>query len=82
LLDRYVPCAVSTGRDHSDYRVELTACLEFSIGTTLEAAAGLTKEEIEDRIEADWMWISIDTDVLLESHWQLESFEEVQKSGT
>jgi hypothetical protein len=27
-------------------------------------------------IEADWMWISVDTDVLLESSWQLESFEE------
>ena len=27
-------------------------------------------------IEADWMWISQDTDVLLESSWELESFEE------
>jgi hypothetical protein len=27
-------------------------------------------------IEADWVWISQDTDVLLESHWEIESIEE------
>ena len=27
-------------------------------------------------IEADWLWISLDTDVLLESHWEIESIEE------
>lgn len=55
---------------------ELTACFVFSINTTLEGPPGLTRDELEEMIEADWMWISVDTDVLLESHWQLESFEE------
>ena len=48
----------------------------FSIHTTLEGPAGLGQDAIEEMIEADWLWISLDTDVLLESHWQLESFEE------
>ena len=34
------------------------------------------QDEIGEMIEADWMWISLDTDVLLESHWELESVEE------
>jgi hypothetical protein len=60
----------------SEYKAELTACFVFSIHTKLEGPAGLGKDEIEEMIEADWLWISLDTDVLLESHWQLESFEE------
>jgi hypothetical protein len=60
----------------SEYAVELTACFTFSISTTLDGPPGLERDVIEDRIEADWMWISVDTDVLLESSWQLESFEE------
>jgi hypothetical protein len=27
-------------------------------------------------IEADWQWISVETGVLLESHWELDGFEE------
>jgi hypothetical protein len=60
----------------SEYGVELTACFTFSILTTLEGRPGLDRGAIEDMIEADWMWISVDTDVLLESSWQLESFKE------
>jgi hypothetical protein len=67
---------VSTKEGQAEYAVELTACFVFSINTTLEGPPGLTRDEIEDMIEADWMWISLDTDVLLESGWQLESFEE------
>jgi hypothetical protein len=66
---------VSTG-GRAEYDVELTACFEFSIRTTLTGPPGLRRDEIEEMIEADWMWISMDTDVLLESHWELESFEE------
>jgi hypothetical protein len=65
----------------SEYAVELTACFTFTISTTLEGAAGLGRAEIEDLIEADWMWISADTDVLLESSWQLESIEERELPG-
>ena len=56
--------------------VELTACFVFSIHTTLKGPAGLGKDELEEMIEADWQMISLDTDVLLESHWELESIEE------
>jgi hypothetical protein len=56
--------------------VELTACFVFSIRTTLEGPTGLGQNEIEEMIEADWVWISQDTDVLLESHWEIESIEE------
>jgi len=48
----------------------------FSINTTLEGPTALSRDEVEDMIDADWMWISANTDVLLESSWQLESFEE------
>jgi hypothetical protein len=48
----------------------------FTINTTLEGRPGLERDELEDMIESDWMWISLDTDVLLESHWELESFYE------
>jgi hypothetical protein len=60
----------------SEYGVELTACFTFSISTTLEGPVGLSEDDIEEMIEADWLYISLDTDVLLESSWQLESFEE------
>ena len=60
----------------SEYAIELTACFSFSITTTVEGPPGLGRSEIEDMIEADWMWISLDTDVLLESSWELESVEE------
>jgi hypothetical protein len=65
----------------AEYSVELTACFTFSITSTLEGAAGLGRAEIEEMIEAEWMWISLDTDVLLESHWRLESFEERELPG-
>ena len=80
MNDRYLP-AVSGGERRSEYSVELTACFQFSINTTLEGPPGLTKEELEDRIEADWQSISVETDVLLESHWELDDFEERPVTG-
>jgi hypothetical protein len=67
---------VSKGEAPAEYVVELTAYFTFSIRTTLEGPSGLRRAEIEDMIEADWMWISLDTDVLLESSWEIESIEE------
>jgi hypothetical protein len=67
---------MSSKEGRAEYAVELTACFTFSISTELEGESGLDRAAIEDMIEADWMWISVDTDVLLESSWQLESFEE------
>jgi hypothetical protein len=60
----------------AEYRVELTACFVFSINTTLDGPTGLTREKLEKLIEDNWQWVSIDTDVLLESHWELDAFEE------
>lgn len=65
----------------SEYAIELTACFTFTISTELEGRPGLDRNAIEEMIEADWMWISADTDVLLESTWQLESFEERPMPG-
>jgi hypothetical protein len=67
---------VSTHEAQSEYDVELTACFVFGISTTLVGPSGLGRAEIEEMIEADWMWISLDTNVLLESHWQFESVDE------
>jgi hypothetical protein len=64
----------------ADYEVELTACFVFSIRSTLEGPRGLTRDEIEDLIETNWLWVSMDTEVLLESHWRLESVAE--RGGT
>ena len=73
---------MSTREGRAEYEVDLTACFVFSITTSLEGPAGLGKDEIEEMIEADWMWISLDTDVLLESHWQLESVKGRMVPGT
>jgi hypothetical protein len=80
LLDRYGR-DVPTPKDEAEYRVELTACFVFSIDTTLDGPKGLSREMLEDLIETNWQWVSIDTDVLLESHWQLETFEELGVPG-
>lgn len=81
LLDRYGR-PVPTPKDEAEYQVELTACFVFSINTTLDGPKGLSREMLEDLIESNWQWVSIDTDVLLESHWQLEAFEELSVPGT
>jgi len=65
----------------AEYEVELTACFEFSIRSTLEGPRGLSRDEVEELIDANWVWVSLDTDVLLESHWQLESFREKAMPG-
>jgi hypothetical protein len=61
--------------------VDLTACFAFSIRSTLEGPRGLSRDELEALIEANWQWVSLDTEVLLESHWQLEAIEERTVSG-
>jgi hypothetical protein len=68
LLDRYGR-GVPAPKNDAEYRVELTACFVFSINTTLDGPKDLSKEMLEDLIESNWQWVSIDTDVLLESHW-------------
>jgi hypothetical protein len=60
----------------SDYRVELKACFTFTIEETVSGPAGLTQVELEEIIDQEWWWLSGSTDVLLESSWELEGFEE------
>ena len=63
-------------KNEAEYRVELTACFVFGINTTVHGPKGLSREKLEELIEENWQWVSINTDVLLESHWELEAFEE------
>jgi hypothetical protein len=67
---------VPTREDRAEYEAKLTACFVFSIRSTLEGPRGLSRGEIEALIEANWLWVSLDSEVLLESHWELESVEE------
>ena len=67
---------MSTREDRAEYEVDLTACFVFSIRSTLEGPRRLSRAEIETLIEDNWLWVSLDTEVLLESHWQLESVKE------
>jgi hypothetical protein len=60
----------------SEYEVELTAQFTVTISETVEGLPGLSREQVEDLIEGNWWWVSGGTDVLLESSWELESFEE------
>ena len=64
-------------RGRTGYRVELTACFTFSIEETILGPAGLTRIELEEVIDREWWWLSGSTRVLLESSWELESFEEL-----
>ena len=75
MLDRYGR-AVSTGPGRAEYKIDLTACFVFSVRSTLDGPRGLSRDEIEALIEANWLWVSLDTEVLLESHWQLDAVEE------
>jgi hypothetical protein len=67
---------VPTPENDAEYRVELTACFVFSINTTVDGPKGLSREKLEELIDENWWWLSANTDVLLESHWELEAFEE------
>jgi hypothetical protein len=58
-------------------RVELVADFTFTISETIEVPASVSRQELEDHISRNWWWISGSTDVLLESSWELESFEEL-----
>lgn len=59
------------------FRVELVADFTFTVSETIEAPVGATRDQLEELIDRDWWWISGSTDVLLESSWKLESFEEL-----
>ncbi|HET9672036.1 MAG TPA: hypothetical protein VFQ40_04225 [Actinomycetota bacterium] len=59
------------------YRVELTACFEVTIDEVIDAPAGLGRAALEEVIDRTWWWISGATDVLFDSSWKLEGFEEL-----
>jgi hypothetical protein len=57
------------------YRVE--ADFSFLIHENVPGERGLDPAGVEELIERNWWWISGSTDVLLESSWQLKTFEEL-----
>lgn len=59
------------------YRVEMVATFTVTISENLRGPAALGASQIEELIDRNWWWISGSTDVLLESNWELESFEEL-----
>jgi hypothetical protein len=63
---------------HGDsvYELELEACFLFTIETSVKGRPQLTQRQLEEMIDEHWWWISADTDVLLESHWELVDFRE------
>ena len=67
---------MSTREGRAEYVVDLTACFMFSIHSSLKGPRDLSRDEIEALIEANFLWVSLDTEVLLESRWRLESVEE------
>jgi hypothetical protein len=69
---------VPSGR-RSSYRVELIATFEMTIDEIVEGPAGLSRTFLEDVIEQNWWWLSGSTNVLLESSWILEDFEELPR---
>ena len=64
------------GGNRAEYHFELTACMTFTVAESLPGPAGLLRDELEELIEKNWSWISGSMDVLLESSWELERFEE------
>lgn len=64
----------------SSYELNLRACFIFTIETDSEGPLGLVRDQLEELIDENWWWLSADTDVLLESHWKLESFTERPRS--
>jgi hypothetical protein len=63
-----------------DYDIELEATFIQTVHTTLAARPGLTREELEEIIDDNWSWISAETEVLLESHWELERYSQVRRA--
>jgi hypothetical protein len=63
--------------DHVEYEIELTGTFVKEIHSRISGPPGLTREQIEELIEADWAMIAADKSVLLESWWVLESFQVV-----
>jgi hypothetical protein len=70
------------GRNGAEYHFELTACMTFTVAESLAGPAGLSRAALEELIEENWSWISGSMDVLLESDWELESFEELPAPRT
>jgi hypothetical protein len=60
-----------------EYEVELVGTFVQSIHGSVMGAPGLTRGKIEELVERDWAMLSIGTEVLLESAWELESYREL-----
>lgn len=62
-----------------DYELELVGTFVQSIRGSVQGPSGLGREQIEELVDRDWSTLSIGTEVLLESSWELESFTEMPR---
>jgi hypothetical protein len=60
-----------------EYEVKLTGTFVQTIWGRIEGPRGLSRAGVEELIEANWAELSMNTDVLLESSWELDDFRAV-----
>ena len=65
-------------RSSAHYEVSLVGTFVQSIHGQVNGPPGLARPEIEELIERDWAMLSTETDVLLDSSWELKTFRELQ----
>ena len=59
------------------YQVELVGTFVQSINGLVYGPPGLDWEGIQELVEREWADLSAETDVLLESSWELEGFRQI-----
>jgi hypothetical protein len=60
-----------------EYEVRLTGTFVQTINGRVEGPPGLSRVGVEELIELNWAELSMNTDVLLESSWQLDDYRAV-----
>jgi hypothetical protein len=60
-----------------EYEVELVGTFVQSISGSVQGAPGLNRDQIEELVDRNWAILSIGTEVLLESDWELEAYREL-----
>jgi hypothetical protein len=72
ICDRLEPKPLA----YVEYDIELTGTFVQTISGTLEGPPGLSRDGVDALIERNWAELSANTDVLLESSWEIERFTE------
>ena len=63
-----------------EYEVELTGTFVQTISGTVSGPPGLSRSRVESLVEENWAELSANTDVLLDSSWELDDFREMHAS--